>query len=709
MLGTVLKSLFSVCTEIHSGRSPEKLEDEEEAEVVKGQDHVFNFYEQLTDAERKELDDDYDSLDFEDAETAFVAARAAAMTGLKHASIEAPNVLNWDLKRSPTAVNGANVTMLADIKKVKLAAWQAGGFELYNRQRVAVVIMTGGLDSDMNIAGLPIGALDFGLLSHKSIFQLYIERIRRLKHLAHRKFKRILCIPLYIMCNRQNRNAIEYFFRDNSFFGMREQDFLFFTQADVPVFNEKGKALLTGKSQICKIPNGSGGIFKSLVEEGMVSDMKSRGVTTLYVCSVDNVLTKIGDPVFLGYVDSCRCDIGLKCTERMHPDEELGAFCTQMKSKMSDVDGDGGTDMLVCKARAAVVDNFDIPEDLKRRRQGLNQGATASLVLRSGNMSQYVFKVDFAMRVHVQTPKRWHYLKRNVDHIDVDTGETVQAPPHVMNARKIEMRISDSFELVSRVCGLQVPRTEMARIKRPTGEDCPATALQQIGKLHQKWILDAGGTFASRKMVTDRDDAKCEISPLVSYEGEDLTGQFPHPVELPYYLPSQQELLNFSAASTSETRRQSFHYVDWESPVSQVELEAEIQGRLGHIMTLIKDTQRKDYTCERAEEEYVLPATPRHSQKWKSSEHVPGPAHVADATGSSVSLPNDGGENSASVSPATRPSLESSTRESSRPQPKRDASGLGGAASSSSASKKKASTVSGIVENKRAEFWGPPS
>ena len=43
------------------------------------------------------------------------------------------------------------------------------------------------------------------------------------------------------------------------------------------------------------------------------------------------------------------------------------------------------------------------------------------------------------------------------------------------------------------------------------------TALQILGKVHQQWILEAGGSFEDLKVATDRDDSKCEVSPLVSY------------------------------------------------------------------------------------------------------------------------------------------------------------------------------------------------
>jgi len=113
------------------------------------------------------------------------------------------------------------------------------------------------------------------------------------------------------------------------------------------------------------------------------------------------------------------------------------------------------------------------------------------------------------------------------------------------------------------------------------------------------------------RAATDRDDTKVEISPLVSYEGEDLWGHFPDLIQLPFYLPSQQELLHFSAATSTQTKRQSTHYLDWESELAQRELEAELQGQLGMVMEHIENQGKEEYTGERAEQEENLPPTPR--------------------------------------------------------------------------------------------------
>merc|ERR1719223_1391980 len=112
--------------------------------------------------------------------------------------------MNWDLKKPPVPRKGANLTVLADVPDYKRLAWRELGLELYHKGKTAIVILSGGLDTRLG-KGAPKGVLDIGLLSHKSIFQLFCERVRRLQHLVQRKFKRTVSIPLYIMCSSENR------------------------------------------------------------------------------------------------------------------------------------------------------------------------------------------------------------------------------------------------------------------------------------------------------------------------------------------------------------------------------------------------------------------------------------------------------------------------------------------------------------------------
>ena len=60
--------------------------------------------------------------------------------------------------------------------------------------------------------------------------------------------------------------------------------------------------------------------------QGAISDMKSRGVNCLYVSSIDNVLAKIGDPMFVGHCDVLSAQCGVKCIRRQSPEERLGTM-----------------------------------------------------------------------------------------------------------------------------------------------------------------------------------------------------------------------------------------------------------------------------------------------------------------------------------------------------------------------------------------------
>merc|ERR1712176_95019 len=132
-----------------------------------------------------------------------------------------------------------------------------------------------------------------------------------------------------------------------------------------------------------------------------------------------------------------------------------------------------------------------------------------------------------------------------------------------------------------------------------------------MSMLHQKWIHDAGGTFSGNKMATDRQDAKCEISPLVSYDGENLGGQFWLPIELPFYLPSHNEKADSTVAELDHNHRGSMHFLNWESTVAKQNLDQELQFALNKVFDTT--TNGPDYEGEKAIDQEQLSATPRIS------------------------------------------------------------------------------------------------
>jgi len=163
---------------------------------------------------------------------------------------------------------------------------------------------------------------------------------------------------------------------------------------------------------------------------------------------------------------------------------------------------------------------------------------------------------------------------------------------------------------------LQVPRDEYAMVKNIMGKDSPQTALMAVGRLHQSWIAKAGGSFFENKVASENDDGKCEISPLVSYEGEDLAGQFMEPIQLPYYLPSQQEIPEASSFAPQLARRASIHYLNMNEDLAQRELEMELQGHLGKVMDKIQTGDKEMLDYQGPDEKDSKPAADDACSSW---------------------------------------------------------------------------------------------
>jgi len=608
--------MFWRCSEIITKLKPTEVTPEEregDEEVEPGQGHVFTFYEALPEEEQRELDMDFDSLDMDQLDEAWRSAvnlaetaHAGSLSGERPKgvlAIEPPRHMAWDLKKAPVVVPGANMTYIGSVSRLKTQVWWDVGLGLLSKGRLAIVVLCGGMDARLG-ENVPKGVLDIGLLSRKSIFQLYAERIRRLQHLAQRKFNHATYVPLYMMCNEENRNTIDLFFRQNAFFGLREQDVMLFTQAYMPILTKQGKLILTKKHKILQHPCGNGGMFHALAESGMIADMKSRGITSMYVCSIDNVLAKVGDPTFLGYCDILRAEVGVKCAEKRSPEDKFGIFCSKRQKFKEDLDGDGKLDDS-SRLKAAVLEFWEVSEEQRKMKE---KGNNHALLFNAGNMSQYFFRIDFCMRVRPQM-KVWHLIPKSMPYVDLVTGEIVQPPPSEKNCCRLEMFIFDAFQHSHRVVSLQVPQDEWAQVKNASGPDSPQTALQAVGRLHQRWIINGGGEFLENKVASDRDDARCEISPLVSYEGEDVSGQFLNVVELPFYLPSQQELREYSGVPQRHVRT-SIHYLDLDSHVLLRDME--VEGRLGNAMSPIQDEGASAYSGERAAVQDALPPTPRN-------------------------------------------------------------------------------------------------
>lgn len=151
--------------------------------------------------------------------------------------------------------NGENVfepldTILKASGKEQEAEWESRGLAHIGLNKVAVVLLAGGQGSRLGYDH-PKGMFDFGLPSHKSLFQIQAERIINLKTRAPSKDPtKEISIPWYIMTSDATYTETVEFFENNNYFGLDENDVIFFKQNKLPATDQEGNILLVSPSSV---------------------------------------------------------------------------------------------------------------------------------------------------------------------------------------------------------------------------------------------------------------------------------------------------------------------------------------------------------------------------------------------------------------------------------------------------------------------------
>lgn len=374
-----------------------------------------------------------------------------------------------------------------------IPGWEAKGLEAIGRGEVAACVLAGGQGTRLGFDG-PKGCYEIGLPSKKPLFQVFVEKLRRLVSLAGEAGGPKPWVPFLVMTSPMTHQQTVDFFEQHSFFGMSKEDVWFFQQGTMPCLTPEGKIILESPGNIACNPDGNGGVYPALKKSGLLDQLRSSGVKSLHVFSVDNPLCRPADPRFVGYCLSKAADCGNKCVWKASPDEKVGVMAKK-----------GG--------RPSVVEYSELDDARKAQRD-----ASGRLVFGAGNICNHFFSVDFLLDVVVpKMSTMFHLAHKKIPYAD-DEGKTVK--PESNNGVKLEAFIFDVFPMSRRIAILETFREEeFAPVKNAPGTatDSPDTARQMVNLLCRSWVEKAGGQ-------TDGDaSAVLEVSPLLSYAGEGLT------------------------------------------------------------------------------------------------------------------------------------------------------------------------------------------
>ncbi len=363
--------------------------------------------------------------------------------------------------------------------------WRKTGLQAMAAGQVALVVLSGGQGTRLGFSG-PKGCYDIGLPSGKSLFQLHAERLLKLKRETGGK------IPWYIMTSPLNHAATEAFFAEHNFFGLPEEDVMFFSQGTLPCFADDGKFIMENKNKVASAPDGNGGIYSSMLKKGVLSDMKTRGVKYVHAYAVDNALVQVADPVFMGACIGSGAQVGNKSCPKASWDEKVGVMARK-------------------NDRYCVVEYSEISEEMAKQTD-----TEGRLLFGSGNICNHWYTLDFIENTAVPNlGNSYHVARKKIPHADPSTGKMVK--PEEVNGVKLEMFIFDVFPLADKMTLMESHREEeFSPVKNAPGAktDSPDTARSLIAALHRKWLQQ------NKVKVSGEKDGIVEVSPLVSYCGQ---------------------------------------------------------------------------------------------------------------------------------------------------------------------------------------------
>lgn len=441
-----------------------KLNDTRNKLKAYDQEHLLAFWPSLSEDSRQKLLEQIESIDFD------LIQQLSGTAGKKE---------------KPDSIEPISAEKWTEIDKPRQAQLEELGWSLLKQGKAAVLVVAGGQGTRLGHPG-PKGTFDIGLPSRKSLFQLQAERLTNLSDKAGKK------IPWYIMTSPENDSETRSFFTEHQYFGYDSNHIHFFEQGVFPAIDYQGKVLLSTTDQIAMAPSGNGDCFPALKRNGMLAEMKQKGIEWLFYYNVDNAIVRIADPAFIGYAAASGHPSASKVVRKSHAQERVGIVCMQ-------------------NGRPAVAEYSDIPEELM-----LAADENGQWLFPYANISMHLFHLDFVEQA-ADYSMPFHTANKKIRTVDANGIKVVPEQP---NGYKLEKFIFDCFPLMDQMALLEVEREdEFAPVKNKEGQDSPDTAREMLYHLHRKWLLAAG---VSKELIENQ---PVEISPLLSYAGEGLDAE----------------------------------------------------------------------------------------------------------------------------------------------------------------------------------------
>jgi UDP-N-acetylglucosamine/UDP-N-acetylgalactosamine diphosphorylase len=441
------------------------------------QEHVFRWWGELDDREKRDLLDELSTVDFE------LLKKLSSQSRREESEYS-------DFEPAPFTP----IPRTEEGNEEYRAAGEAGE-EHVREGRVAAFVVAGGQGSRLGFEG-PKGRYPVGPVSGKSLFQIHAEKIVKYSS----KYGTV--IPWLVMTSQANHHDTIQFLEEHDYFGLVKDDVMVFPQNMIPSLDKEGRLLLETRCSLFKNPDGHGGSLTALYTSGALDLLEKRGIETISYFQVDNPLVRIIDPTFIGFHVKERAAISSKAVRKAYPDEKVGVF------------------VRFHHGRIGVMEYSYLPEEKKNLRD-----EAGVLLFSMGNIAIHLFDRDFireitsggdvALPYHVARKRIEAYAKGGMSEIE---------------GFKFEKFVFDALPLTDRNIVFETLREEeFAPVKNRSGVDSAETARRLMSDLYRKWLR-------GRNISIPENVEVIEISPLLAVEQEDLDDELSVPAREGVYL-----------------------------------------------------------------------------------------------------------------------------------------------------------------------------
>lgn len=376
------------------------------------QEHLIQFYPELTENQKSDLLNQIFKIDFEEILDLYEKSKLEVLN-----STENIEPLNYTIKDLLSA------SQKKQLFSIGVKAIRAG--------KVGVITLAGGQGSRLGFNG-PKGTFCLDIKPKKSLFEILCD------YLKYYSLKYKVNIPWYIMTSTDNYFDTISFFEQNNFFDYGRNNIVFFVQENMPIIDINGKLVLSEIYKVNLASNGNGNLFSSLRKANLIKDMEQKKLQWLFVGGIDNVLLDPLDPIFIGNTIDSKFEIGSKTLFKESPSDISWVFARK-------------------NGKPAIVDCENFTEEISKLKD-----ISGKYLYREKNMLAHIFSLK-AIKQMANISLPYHRAFRKNAFVNFEGMKEVPESPNIY---KFEQFVFDAFSYFDNIALLRVNAdNEFAPIK----------------------------------------------------------------------------------------------------------------------------------------------------------------------------------------------------------------------------------------------------